>query len=86
QLDPAGLTFPLELRGWRPGDQIRLSFGSKKLKKLFVERRVARTRRHQVPVLAESGDGAVLWLAGIARAAVAVPTIGTPTFCVRIEE
>jgi tRNA(Ile)-lysidine synthase len=84
--DPAGLTFPLVLRGWRPGDQIRLSCGSKKLKKLFVERRVARTLRHQVPVLAESGDGAVLWLAGIARAAVAVPSGGAPTFCVRIEE
>ncbi len=84
--DPAALPFPLVLRGWRAGDQIRFSYGSKKLKKLFVERRIERSRRHEVPVLAEQGTGAVLWVAGIARAAVAVPVSGAPTFRIRIEE
>ncbi len=84
--DPAALHFPLEVRACRPGDHIRLSYGSKKLKKLFAERRVERSRRWQVPVLAEQESGAVLWLAGIARADVATPTIGAPTFRIRIEE
>jgi tRNA(Ile)-lysidine synthetase-like protein len=80
------LRFPLELRGWRAGDRIRLAGGSKKLKKLFVERRVGRSTRECVPLLAEQGTGTVLWMAGIARATVADPVIGTPTFRIRIEE
>jgi tRNA(Ile)-lysidine synthase len=73
------------LRGWLPGDRIRLSCGSKKLKKLFVERRVERSCRSSVPVLAESGDGRVLWLPGIARAAGGDPVSGSPVFCIRLE-
>jgi tRNA(Ile)-lysidine synthase len=83
--DPASLRFPLEIRAWHPGDRIRLSYGSKKLKKLFVERRIARSERQRVPVLAESGSGTVLWLAGIARAALADPAIGSPVFRIRVE-
>jgi tRNA(Ile)-lysidine synthase len=83
--NPAELCFPLAVRGWVPGDQIRLSYGSKKLKKLFAERRIARPQRRQVPVLAE-GTGAILWLAGIARAAVPAPENGPTTFRIRIEE
>ena len=65
--DPAALRFPLELRGWRPGDRIRLRYGSKKLKELFRERRIGRTARAQVPVLLDAG-GRVLWIVGVARA------------------
>jgi tRNA(Ile)-lysidine synthase len=84
--DPSSLRFPLIVRGWRAGDQIRLSYGSKKLKKLFVERRVGRSQRHRVPILAEAESGRVLWMAGIARAAEAAPVSGAPTFRIRIEE
>jgi tRNA(Ile)-lysidine synthetase-like protein len=66
--DPESLRFPLELREWRPGDRIRLASGTKKLKKLFVERRVPKPERRRIPVLAER-NGIVLWIAGIARAA-----------------
>jgi hypothetical protein len=39
------------------------------LKKLFGERRVARSRRACIPVLAEQGGaGGVLWIAGVAWA------------------
>jgi len=70
--DPSTLRFPLLLRGWRPGDRIRLGYGTKKLKKLFAERRVARSRRHTVPVLAEqAGSPGVLWVPGVAQAAPA---------------
>ncbi|MFQ5746244.1 MAG: tRNA lysidine(34) synthetase TilS [Gemmatimonadota bacterium] len=58
--------YPYEIRGWRPGDRIRLAAGSRKLKKLFGDRRVPRSARSEVPVLAD-GTGRVLWVAGMAR-------------------
>lgn len=60
--------FPLLLRRWRPGDRIRLAYGTKKLKKLFAERRLDRRERSRVPVLVD-GAGRVLWVVGLARAA-----------------
>lgn len=68
--DPSSLRFPLELRAWRPGDRIRLAYGSKKLKRLFLERRIARGRRASVPVLTDSA-GAILWAVGVARSSEA---------------
>lgn len=62
-LDAAAVSFPLRLRGPRPGDRIRTGAGSRKVKKLLNERRVPLSRRGQVPVL-ESADGRVLWVAG----------------------
>ncbi len=70
--DAAAVHFPLELRGWRPGDRIRLVGGTKKLKKVFVERRVGRGRRAGVPVLVDA-TGRVLWVVDVARAAGARP-------------
>lgn len=60
--------FPLTVRGWLPGDRIRLAYGSKKLKKLFVEGRLDRVQRERVPVVADA-LGRVLWVVGLARAA-----------------
>lgn len=67
-LDPADLRFPLLVRPWQPGDRIRLPTGTKKLKKLFAEKRFGRTRRHSVPVLVDRNRD-VLWVVGLARAA-----------------
>jgi len=72
RFDPDALRFPLTLRRWRPGDRIRLESGTKKLKKLFLERRIERSARARVPVLAD-GAGRVLWVAGVARSTFAVP-------------
>jgi len=66
-LPVAGLAFPLRLRGPRPGDRIRTGAGTRKLKKLWNERRVPRSRRAQVPVLA-AADGTVVWVVGHAVA------------------
>ena len=63
------LEFPLQIRGPRPGDRIRLGGGSRKLKKLLGERRVPRGERPRVPVLTDCG-GDVLWVAGLATASV----------------
>jgi tRNA(Ile)-lysidine synthase len=59
--------FPVVVRGWRPGDRIRFAYGHKKLKKLFVERRLDRRERRRVPVVADAA-GRVLWIVGVARA------------------
>lgn len=80
---PSDLRFPLEVRGWRPGDRIQLPYGTKKLKKLFAEHRVGRAERSRIPILAEVG-GRVLWVVGLARAAVATPVAGEPAFHIEV--
>lgn len=71
------------VRGWRAGDRIRFDYGSKKLKKLFNEKRVERPERQRIPLLAHA-DGRVLWVAGLASA------VGTATgshqnrLCIRV--
>lgn len=60
--------YPLRLREWWPGDRIRLTGGTRKLKKLFNDRRVPVGERHRVPVLVDSADR-VLWVAGVGVAA-----------------
>jgi tRNA(Ile)-lysidine synthase len=82
--DSTTLRFPLELRSWRPGDRIQLAYGSKKLKKLFAEKRVARGARSRVPVLADSGNR-IIWVPGIARAARTEPVSGAADFRIRVE-
>jgi len=70
--DPARLRFPLQIRSWQPGDRIRLSYGSVKLKKLFGQQRIGRSARKRVPIMADA-DGQVLWIAGVAHAEGASP-------------
>lgn len=60
---PSELGFPLTVRSWRPGDRIKTAAGTRKLKKLFVERRVGRSQRESYPLLADA-DG-VLWVVGL---------------------
>ncbi|HEX8271411.1 MAG TPA: tRNA lysidine(34) synthetase TilS [Longimicrobiaceae bacterium] len=57
---------PLVVRGWRPGDRIRTPGGTKTLKKLFAERRVPRSARSRVAVVADAA-GRVLWVVGVQR-------------------
>jgi len=64
------VTFPLRIRGWRPGDRIRLPYGTKALGKLLAEHRIPAPERPERPVAVDA-DGRVLWVPGIARAVVA---------------
>jgi len=68
----ARVAFPLTVRSWRPGDRMRLAYGSKKLKKLFLEARVAAGERARVPVLVDAA-GSVLWVPGVARSVEQAP-------------
>jgi tRNA(Ile)-lysidine synthase len=65
-LDPAALPETLVVRAWRDGDRIRpLGLeGSKSLQDLFTDRKVPRSLRHTLPVVA-SGDR-IAWVAGVA--------------------
>lgn len=62
------LDLPLRLRGWRDGDRIRLRSGTRKVKRLFGDRRIPRSERGRLPALVSAG-GRVLWVAGVARGA-----------------
>lgn len=60
------VSWPLELRSWLPGDRIRLRGGSRKLKRLFGDRRIPLSERGRIPVLSDA-EGQVLWVRGIAK-------------------
>lgn len=77
------LIFPLRFRGPRPGDRIRLSYGSKKLKKLMGEARIPLSERPSVPVLVDGAER-VLWLPGVVRGAGTEPAPGEPIFHIGI--
>lgn len=83
--DPTALRFPLEVRAWRPGDRIRTNAGTRKLKKMFVEQRVARPDRARTPILVQD-DGRVLWAVGVARGRGAEPMPGDPVFQISVTD
>lgn len=68
----SGLEFPVTLRGWRPGDRMKHSYGSKKLKKIFGEKRVPLEERSRVPVVMD-GKKRILWIPGVARSSLLLP-------------
>ena len=63
--DSADLQFPLTVRRWRPGDRIRLGVGTRKLKKVFVDHQVGRSRRNGYPLVADQSS--VLWIVGLLK-------------------
>lgn len=72
-----GLHFPLTLRARQPGDRYRTAGGTKSLKKLMIERRIPRSERARLPMLADR-TGRVLWVAGIGPASGSPPEPGAP--------
>ena len=64
-----GLTPPLTVRSWRPGDAFRpLGLGGrKKLQDFFVDRKVARGARGRVPLVTDERRG-IVWVVGHAVA------------------
>ena len=49
---PAG---PISVRSRRSGDSIRLSGGTKSLKKLFIDRKIPAAQRSRIPVICDEG-------------------------------
>jgi tRNA(Ile)-lysidine synthase len=65
-LDPAALGRSVLVRAWRDGDRMRpLGLdGTKSLQDLFTDRKVPRSLRHTLPVIAVSDR--IAWIAGVA--------------------
>ncbi len=81
-------SWPLEVRSWLPGDRIRLRGGSRKLKRLFGDRRIPLSQRSRIPVLSDA-EGHVLWVRGVAKAVLADPKSderGRASLTIEIEE
>ncbi len=76
-------SFPLRVRSWEPGDRVRTSGGGKSLKKLFLEQRIPRSRRHRLPVV-EDATGSIVWVAGIGRPLVSAPDSGAEALLLSI--
>ncbi|MED5200153.1 MAG: tRNA lysidine(34) synthetase TilS, partial [Gemmatimonadota bacterium] len=70
----SGLEFPVTLRAWRPGDRMRRPYGSKKLKKIFGEKRVDLEERSRAPVVVD-GRERILWIPGVARSSLLLPGV-----------
>lgn len=68
-------TGPVRVRFRQSGDTIRLSGGTRSLKKLFIDRKIPAARRDRIPILCD--DLGILGIPGIGvnldRAAVALP-------------
>jgi tRNA(Ile)-lysidine synthase len=77
--------YPLRIRGWKPGDRMRTAAGTRKLKKLFGERRVARRERGRTPVLVDRFDR-VLWVAGLAVAADVAAGTASANLCIEVDD
>ena len=56
---------PLVVRSWQPGDIFRpLGLdGHKKIQDLFIDRKVIRSERYTVPIVADTNRG-IVWVVG----------------------
>ena len=69
---------PVTVRQRRPGDRLRLSGGTKKLKDILIDAKVPRSERARIPVFCAGEE--ILWLGGWRRAAVAAAGPDTRTY------
>jgi tRNA(Ile)-lysidine synthase len=73
----------LTVRPWKPGDRVRLPWGigRKKVQDIFVDRKVPRSERHDIPLVV-AGNGQILWVAGYAVAGGAMAGSATKSVVV----
>lgn len=65
---------PLVLRTRRAGDYVRLSVGRKKIKEIFIDDKVPRVCRDDLPLIALAGTHEILWIVGGRRSVLALVT------------
>ncbi len=78
------LEFPLTVRNHESGDRLT-PFGlqgTQKVKKMLIDRKIPRSERSRVPIVAQ-GD-TILWIAGVRRGSTA-PVLGTTQRVLKIE-
>ncbi len=59
------LKFPLSLRKRKPGDRMKTKIGMKKLKEIFIDRKIPRWRRDLIPVIEDNEK--IIWVVGIEK-------------------
>ncbi|NBD28067.1 tRNA lysidine(34) synthetase TilS [Paenibacillus glycinis] len=76
--DADAIRYPLTIRNRRPGDRMAVLGlnGTKKVQDMFVDDRVAPSRREVLPIVVDA-NGLVLWIPGIRRSASAQITDST---------
>ena len=63
----------LRVRSREAGDRIRLSGGARKVQDVFVDRKIPRAWRDNIPIVCDTETGDILWLTGVAVAAGVTP-------------
>jgi tRNA(Ile)-lysidine synthase len=65
-LDAEKLTQKLYVRSWQPGDRYRPIYfdHEKKVKNLFVERKISHSTRHHVPIICDDNNQ-IIWVPGL---------------------
>ena len=81
----ARLRFPVRVRGWRHGDRLRTAAGRRKLKRLFNDHRIPKSRRPRLPLVVDH-DGRVVWAAEIGRDPELEPEEGEAPFLMRMDD
>jgi len=83
-LDFDKIEFPVTIRNFRPGDRFHPlgMTGTKKLKSLFIDRKIPKEMRQKIPLLADRTN--ILWIAGVAISDLAKVTPST-RICLKIE-
>lgn len=86
EFDGDRVSFPLELRNFRPGDRFRPfgAPGGRKLKAFFIDERIPREERARLPLLVGSGE--VLWVVGLRRCQGLEPVPGGRVLKLWLEE
>ncbi|QOY37481.2 tRNA lysidine(34) synthetase TilS [Anaerobacillus isosaccharinicus] len=77
------LTVPLLVRTRLQGDCMSLQGmrGTKKIKELFINKKIHRSDRDNWPIVV-NGDGEILWVPGLRRSKLALPSVDTREFLV----
>lgn len=62
------LVFPIKVRNRRNGDKIKLPFGTKKIKSLFIDLKIPLKKRDTQPLVLHNGE--IVWIPGIKKRSI----------------
>ncbi len=62
------IEFPVEIRNRKDGDKITLSYGTKKVKDLMIDKKIDKEIRKNIPIVLIGGK--IIWICGIAKSSL----------------
>lgn len=60
------IAFPLTIRNKKDGDEIHMSYGHKKVKDLFIDKKITKEERERIPLVIDSNNS-ILWVVNYAK-------------------